>query len=306
MTQTPPTLTVSAETYMEPPPPFYVTNEQERRLRIQAERIEPALVISQPSSFDEYVRQLMVPPAVMDLAHKAASIRLSAWEIQAIRWHLDPRTDSTPRLLRQILHDKVYGKKGDRSHPPYIRVACTGKGLYDSLARQRHGVPEPAFDKNAKYGSPVVLEIWPAQHYSPIHSHGNTTGIIYCLAGQLDVMSYKTLDWDAEKRGLVTLTPGQCAWLTRDTYAVHKVFCPMDGGAMSSDGLMNDSAEFGASFHVYLNEKEVHLDAYEGADLTREVFEYIHETKRTKEKFTTYSDLSWPVLREVLARTPLE
>ncbi|GDY68604.1 hypothetical protein SAV14893_079970 [Streptomyces avermitilis] len=31
---------------------------------------------------------------------------------------------------------------------------------------------------------------------------------------------------------------------------------------------MNDSADFGASFHVYLNVEEVHLDAYEGADLT--------------------------------------
>ncbi|MEV6054116.1 hypothetical protein [Streptomyces sp. NPDC052107] len=128
-------------------------------------------------------------------------------------------------------------------------------------------------------------------------------------------MSHGKLDWDAEKRRLATLTPGQCAWLTHDTYAVHKVSCPMDGGVMSGDGLMDDGAEFGASLHVYLNEKEVHLDAYEGADLTREVFEYILQTKHTfeyilqtkhtKEKSTTYSDLSWPVLREVLARTPL-
>ncbi|WP_274563733.1 hypothetical protein [Streptomyces spiramyceticus] len=305
MTQARP-VTTATSAGTTPQPPFHITKEEERRLRIQAERIEPALVISQPSSFDEYVRQLMVPPAVMDLAHKAANLRLSAWEIQAVRWHLEPTTDTQPRLLRQILHDKVYGENGDRSHPPYIRVACTGKGKYDDLARD-HGVAEPYFDENARYGSPVVLEIWPAQHYSPMHSHGNTTGIVYCLAGQLDVMSYGALRWDAEKRGLVTLTPGQCAWLTRETYAVHKVFCPMDGNGMSEDGLMNNSADFGASFHVYLNEKEVHLDAYEGADLTREVFHYIHEKEPHDErKFTTYSDLSWPVLREVLAKTPIQ
>jgi hypothetical protein len=48
------------------------------------------LLIAQPASFDEYVRQLMVPPVVMDLARKAASIRLSARETEAMRAHLDP------------------------------------------------------------------------------------------------------------------------------------------------------------------------------------------------------------------------
>ncbi|MFF8611013.1 hypothetical protein ACF06X_34485 [Streptomyces sp. NPDC015346] len=303
MTQAPPTATGADTAGSTPAPPFYITKEEERRLRLRAERIEPALVISQPSSFDEYVRQLMVPPAVMDLARKAAGIRLSAWEIQAIRWHLEPGDDSS-RLLRRILNEKVYGDGGDTSHPPYIRVACTGKGKYDDWAKD-HGIGELAFDENARYGSPVVLEIWPAQHYSPMHSHGNTTGIVYCLAGQLDIMAYSELKWTAEKRGLLTLTPGQTAWLTRETYAVHKVFCPMDGGGMSADGLMNNTGDFAASFHVYLNESEVHMEAYEGADLTRDVFHLIHETKHVEEKFTTYSDLSWPVLREVLARTSL-
>ncbi|SOD86816.1 hypothetical protein [Streptomyces sp. Ag109_G2-15] len=91
--------------------------------------------------------------------------------------------------------------------------------MYDDLARDYGYEP----DGGQMTGSPVVLEIWPAQHYSPIHSHGETTGIIYCLAGQLDVMSYSKLEWKAEKRALVTLTPGQCAWLTKQTNAVHKV-----------------------------------------------------------------------------------
>ncbi|MFE1878855.1 cupin domain-containing protein [Streptomyces diastatochromogenes] len=199
------------------------TKEDERRLRLKAERISPALVIDQPSSFDEYARQLMVPPAVMDLARKASGIRLAAWEIQAIRELLDP-SPAAPRLLRQILIEKA---TDDDSHPPYIRVACTGRGVYDDLARDYGYEP----DGGQMTGSPVVLEIWPAQHYSPIHSHGETTGIIYCLAGQLDVMSYSKLEWEAEKRALVTLTPGQCAWLTKETYAVHKVHCLMDGGS---------------------------------------------------------------------------
>ncbi|MFH8591240.1 hypothetical protein [Streptomyces rimosus] len=59
-------------------PPFYVTRDQEKRLRVQAELLVPSLVVDQPSSFDEYVRQLMVPPAAMDLVRKAAHLRLAA------------------------------------------------------------------------------------------------------------------------------------------------------------------------------------------------------------------------------------
>jgi hypothetical protein len=152
-----------------------------------------------------------------------------------------------------------------------------------------------------------ILEIWPAQHYSPIHSHGHTPGIIHCLAGQLDVMAYDKLAWDAPKRGLFTLTPGQCAWLAGDTYAVHKVYCPMDGdNGPTGPQYLNNSSEFAASFHVYLNEDELSMDEYQAADLGRDKFHYIDELDRTEKVFTTYSDLSWNVLRRVLAETPLE
>ena len=58
-------------------PPFFVTKDEERTLRINAGRLSPSLVITQATSFDEYARQLMVPSTVMDLARKASEIRLS-------------------------------------------------------------------------------------------------------------------------------------------------------------------------------------------------------------------------------------
>jgi hypothetical protein len=283
--------------------PFHITKDEERRLRLQGARAIPSPVIGQATSFDEYPRQLMIPPAVMDLARKAADLRLSAWEVEAMRKQLAPaETDAGMGLLRRILLKK---KEEDKTHPPYIRVACTGRGHFDHLATE-HGYLEHHEDPEGDIGSPVVLEIWPAQHYSPIHSHGHTSGIVFCLAGQLDVMLYDRLDWNATKLGMLTLTPGQCAWLTKETYAVHRVFCPMNGGdGTTGPGFMNSTDEFGASFHVYLNPDDTFLQIDDGESHSRNVFDYIREDNHRLDKFTTHSDLSWSVLRRVLAGTPL-
>lgn len=274
-------------------PPFFITKDAERELRITAGRLSPSLVITQATSFDEYARQLMVPPTVMDLARKASDIRLSTWEIEGIRAQLEPAGGG---LLRRILQEKI---KADDSHPPYIRVACIGRGDYDDLAEE-YGYM--ATHHRGDAGSPVVLEIWPAQHYSPIHSHGGTTGIIHCLTGQIDVMAYGALRWDAEKLGLLTLTPGQCAWLAGDQFGVHKVYCPMDGGskAVDLDNLLNETSDYAATFHVYVDDNEAVQSLPVRPD-RREIFSFINEKTHEVETFTTYSDLSWRVLRRILA-----
>ena len=70
-----------------------------------------------------------------------------------------------------------------------------------------------------------ALEIWQGQNYSPIHSHGDTTGIIYCLAGQIDVMRYGYLAWDADKVGHPDAYGWpRCAWISDTELQVHKVF----------------------------------------------------------------------------------
>jgi hypothetical protein len=287
-----------------PGPPFYVDEAEALRLRIAASRLSPSLVIAEATSFDDYVRQLMIPGVVMELTRKAASIRLSTWESEGIRAFLDPKGNG---ILRYILQKKA---EADPTHPPYIRVACTGKGDFDEDAVEHFGytgILEEEADHKGDYGSPVVLEIWPAQHYSPTHSHGNTTGIVYCLAGQLEIMAYDALEWDAKKVGLLTLTPGQAAWLSGSTFAVHRVFCPMDGGPkpVGPDNLLNDSSNYGASFHVYLNEDELAQVLPLGgmrASENRDVFDYIDEQTHEVKEFKTYSDLSWRILRWLLAK----
>ncbi|MGP4091100.1 hypothetical protein [Streptomyces sp. KR55] len=73
--------------------PFHITKEEERQLRLKGAEAVPSLVIGQATSFDEYARQLMIPSAVMDLARKAEHLRLSAWEVEAMRKHLAPAAE---------------------------------------------------------------------------------------------------------------------------------------------------------------------------------------------------------------------
>jgi hypothetical protein len=261
---------------MDRQPPFYITPEEDLQLRIRANQLVPSPAIAPSGSFDDFVRQMMVPTIVMELARKASSIHFSSWETEAIRASLQNG------ILRRILDEK---DAKDKSHPPYIRVACTGKGDYDHLSGY---ASDSASDEHlGDFGSPVVLEIWPGQHFSPIHSHGTTTGIIYCLTGEIDVMLYDSLSWKAKPTGLVTLSPGQCAWLSEKMFPVHKVFCPMSKG------------NFAATFHVYLNRDEM-LEAPQPG--TRDEFDFVDEAAPHERKtFATYSDLSWRVLRRELA-----
>jgi len=292
------------------PPPYYITKQQELELRIKASQgvvmngVPTSPVIGQSTSFDDYVRQLMIPTRVLELARKASSIRFSAWETEAIRALIAPGDGEQKGLLRHILEQKA---AADDSHPPYIRVGCTGRGEYDDLAAQ-YGYKKSQEEDSplGDFGSPIVLELWPAQHYSPMHSHGDTTGIIYSLSGQIDVMLYDRLDWDAEKVGLLTLTPGQCAWLDGTRFAVHKVYCPMDGGSekVGPGNLLNNSGNFAATFHVYLNPSELPLvsAAPKPKDHTRDQFTFVDEKPPHKlVQFTTYSDLSWSILRRLMA-----
>ncbi len=263
--------------------PFYITEDEALTLRIAADRISPSPIIANATTFDDFTRQLMIPSSVMELSRKVSNIRFAAWETEAIRASLQRG------ILKQILIEKF---SQDNSHPAYIRVACTGKGDYDDWAIRHNPELSAANEEHhlGDFGSSTVLEIWPAGHYSPIHSHGQTTGIVYCLSGQIEVMAYENLAWDAKKLALLTLTPGQCAWLNPHYFATHRVYCPMAQGS------------FAATFHVYLNQSELPLLRASPKPHTRDEFEFVDENAPHVQKtFATYSDLSWRILRQEMA-----
>ena len=55
---------------------------------------------------------------------------------------------------------------------------------------------------------------------------------------------------------------------------MHRVYCPKDGGSkpVGPDNLLNETTDYGATFHVYLNEEAI-PDTYTPAELGgRDVF----------------------------------
>jgi hypothetical protein len=73
-------------------------------------------------------------------------------------------------------------------------------------------------------GVPYVLEIWPPGHYSPIHAHANTYGIIRVLYGAINVKLYRTLN--LKKKNPIhetNINENQVTWLSPGLNQIHKL-----------------------------------------------------------------------------------
>jgi len=254
--------------------------------RENAGKLSPSPFYAPAASFDDFATTLFIPSIISTLYEKVKFLRFAPWEISAIQHSLDSG------VLKTVLDKKF---KADPSHPAYIRIAITGKGNYDDWIVKEQNLKladEEKKDVKGDFGQATVLEIWPGGHYSTIHSHGNTTGILLGMAGHLDILNYDSLDWNAKKVAMITLHPGQVCWLHQETFAVHKVSCPLP------------RYQFGASFHVYVNKDELpKLQMAPPGSENRDAFDSVGELEpHDFEVMTTYSDLSWPVLRQELIR----
>ncbi|PMS16653.1 hypothetical protein C0Z18_22710 [Trinickia dabaoshanensis] len=79
-------------------------------------------------------------------------------------------------------------------------------------------------NKGDSPGSPYVLEIWPGNHYSPIHDHGEACAVIKVLHGDIWVELYPELspsvtDYFTE----AVFHQGEVTYLTPEYYQVHKL-----------------------------------------------------------------------------------
>ena len=72
-------------------------------------------------------------------------------------------------------------------------------------------------------GVPYVLEIWPAGHFSPTHSHANAEAIIKVLHGDIEVQLYPYLGPSAAPFAITEFTAGDVMWISPTLNQVHRL-----------------------------------------------------------------------------------
>ena len=70
-------------------------------------------------------------------------------------------------------------------------------------------------------GIPYVLEIWPAGHYSPVHSHAGAEAVIKVLHGDIQVQLYPRLG--AAPFTAADFTAGDVLWISPTLNQVHQL-----------------------------------------------------------------------------------
>jgi predicted metal-dependent enzyme (double-stranded beta helix superfamily) len=72
-------------------------------------------------------------------------------------------------------------------------------------------------------GIPYVLEIWPAGHYSPVHSHAGAEAIIKVLHGDIRVGLYPYLGPGAAPFATADFTAGDVMWISPTLNQTHQL-----------------------------------------------------------------------------------
>jgi len=71
-------------------------------------------------------------------------------------------------------------------------------------------------------GIPYVMEIWPVNHYSPIHNHAGASAIIHVLRGKINVKNYPYLGANIPF-GSADFKKGEITWISPTLNQTHKL-----------------------------------------------------------------------------------
>jgi len=127
-------------------------------------------------------------------------------------------------------------------------------------------------------GIPYVLEIWPAGHYSPIHSHGNAEAIIKVLHGDIHVKLFPFLGSGVDAFASTDFTKDDIAWISPNLNQIHQ--------------LQNRSAEepcMTIQCYMYSLKDQQHYD----------YFDYVDNTN-TVQKYEPDSDMDFVAFKELM------
>jgi len=72
-------------------------------------------------------------------------------------------------------------------------------------------------------GIPYVMEIWPAGHYSPVHSHAAADAVIRVLHGSIHVSLYPFLSDSVPPFGEADFALGDITWISPSLNQTHQL-----------------------------------------------------------------------------------
>ena len=110
-------------------------------------------------------------------------------------------------------------------------------------------------------GIPYVMEIWPAGHYSPIHSHANAEAIIKVLHGTINVTLFPFLGGDPFAS--VDIMKEDMTWISSNLNQIHKLHnCGSDDVCIT------------IQCYMYDQKNHIHYDYFDYLDDANHVQQY--------------------------------
>ena len=105
-------------------------------------------------------------------------------------------------------------------------------------------------------GIPYVMEIWPPQHYSPIHNHGSSSAIIRVLHGEINVSLYPYLSTDnVEPFAKEDFSKEDITWISPTLNQVHQL-----------RNLSNENTCVTIQCYMYENDNNSHYKYFDYVD----------------------------------------
>lgn len=174
--------------------------------------IDPALVVVEPKDFsvEQHQKNSAMLFTRLDPPCQTLYNDIMAWKFQ---------DDDFPHLFEAIERSIR-----DKSGWCYQRLQQKSSRFGQSDTRATYLRIAIGKNQGRSPGVPYVLEIWPPGHYSPIHAHANTYGIIRVLYGDINVRFYSTLSLKRKVPFLEqTIFENQSTWLSPGLNQIHKL-----------------------------------------------------------------------------------
>lgn len=131
-------------------------------------------------------------------------------------------------------------------------------------------------------GIPYVIEIWPPNHYSPIHNHGNANAIIRVLHGEINVALYPMLSsYHCTPFKKATFREGEITWISPRYNQFHKLHN------------INTDGPSCITIQCYLYAQD-NIEHYK-------YFDYLND-KETIEQFTPNSDADYLQFKKIIRK----